>query len=213
MVVFEPQDICPEPILEETRATFSSTSAPAWCLRVLGDPDLCPIATPSRQPKASSEDSFVAETLATATTISAWQSFYKALRSPASLSVADNPYVDHDTASVEGELVSLLALGRGIIGHTNIAHGGLIAAILDETMGMVVTLHRSPGMSGYTAFINVRFRKPVPTPSAILCRTWLQRRPSGRKLWLRGTVEDGEGRLFAEAESLWIEVERKLQKL
>lgn len=213
MVVFEPQDICPEPISEETRAAFSSTSAPAWCLQVLRDPDLCPIATPSRQPKASSEDSFVAETLATATTISAWQSFYKVLRSPASLSQADNPYVDHDSTSVAGELVSLLALGRGINGHTNIAHGGLIAAILDETMGMVVTLHQSPGMSGYTAFINVRFRKPVPTPGSVLCRTWLERRSSGRKLWLRGTVEDGAGGLFAEAESLWIEIERKLQKL
>ena len=213
MVVFKPHNIHPAPLSDETRAAFGGTSAPAWCLEVLHDPSLCPIATPSRQPKANSEDSFVAETLATATTISAWQSFYKVLLRPPSLSLTDAPIVDHDTASVASELVSLLALGRGINGHTNIAHGGLIAAILDETMGMLVTLHRSPGMSGYTAFINVRFRKPLPTPGTVLCRTWLETKSDGRKMWLRGTVEDGQGGLFAEAESLWIEIERKVEKL
>lgn len=205
MVVREPQNIHPEPLSEETRAAFNSTSSPAWCLGVLQDPNLFSIATPCRQPKASSEDSFIAETLATATTISAWQSFYRVLE--------DIAAIDNDTTPLAGELVSLLALGRGINGHPNTAHGGLIAAILDETMGMVVGLHSSPGMSGYTAFINVRFKKPVPTPGVVLCRTWLESRSSGRKLWLRGTVEDGEGGLLAEADSLWIEVERRDHKL
>jgi hypothetical protein len=68
-------------------------------------------------------------------------------------------------------------------------------------------------MSGYTAFLNIKFRKPLVTPGIVLCRTWLERRSCGRKLWLRGTIEDGEGGLFAEAESLWIEVEKKVPKL
>lgn len=98
-------------------------------------------------------------------------------------------------------------------GHADVAHGGLITAVFDETMGMVVGFHKSPGMSGYTTVINVKFRKPVPTPGAILCRTWLGRRSGGRKLWIRGTIEDGEEGLYAEGESLWIEVPRKTPKL
>lgn len=213
MVVREPQNICQEPISEETRAAFSSADAPAWCLQALQDPNLCPIATPNRHPKPSTEDSFVAETLATATTIGAWQSFYRALQLSPSPSLSDTPISNNDNAAVAGELVNLLALGRGINGHPNIAHGGLIASILDEAMGMVVSLYGSPGMSGYTAFINVQFKKPVPTPGVVLCRTWLESRSSGRKRWVRGTVEDGKGGLFAEADGLWIEVDKRVQKL
>ncbi|KAK2612468.1 hypothetical protein QQS21_001572 [Conoideocrella luteorostrata] len=213
MVVLETPTIRTEPLSEIARNTFGSTASPAWCLRLLCDPSLSPIATPSRQPKLSSEDSFIAETLATGNTISAWQSFYKVLRPLSSRPLADTPSVDQTSGSpVAGELVSLLALGRGINGHSNVAHGGLVATILDDTMGMVVTLHRSPGMSGYTAFLNMKFRKPLATPSIVLCRTWLER-SGGRKLWLRGTIEDGEGGLFAEAESLWIEIEKRVLKL
>lgn len=91
-------------------------------------------------------------------------------------------------------------------GHTDIVHGGLITTVIDDTMGMIAGFYKSPGMSGYTTVMNVQFRKPVPTPGAILCRTWLERRSVGRKLWIRGPVEDGEGVLYAEGESLWIEV-------
>lgn len=213
MVLFEARNIKPEGLSEKTRATFGSSAAPSWCSKFLRDPTLCPIATPSRQPKASSEDSFIAETLATTTTIVAWQSFYRTLQSSSEPLETETLKTAHDSAAVGGELVCLLALGRGMNGHTNVAHGGFIATILDETMGMVVSLHQSAGMSGYTAFIKVEFKKPVPTPGAIVCRTWLERRSAGRKLWLRGTVEDGEGGLFAEAESLWIEVKRKVQRL
>ncbi|KAG8409042.1 hypothetical protein J3459_010468 [Metarhizium acridum] len=210
MVVLERPAIRPEPLSENARTTFGSASAPAWCLRLLHDANLTPVATPSRQPKASSEDSFIAETLATGDTISSWQSFYKVPQPQP----RPSPATTGANSPVAGELVSLLALlGRGVNGHTNVAHGGLVATILDDTMGMVVGLHRSPGMSGYTASLNIKYRKPLRTPSIVLCRTWLESRSGGRKLWLRGTVEDGEGGLFAEAEGLWIEVQEKEPKL
>jgi thioesterase superfamily protein 4 len=212
MVVSEPQNISQKPVPEEVRAAFVAASAPAWCLQALRDPDLVPIAMPSREPKASTEDSFVAETLRTSSTISAWQSFYRELQPQLGRSSVENPNVSHDTPVIKGELVNILALGKGLSGHANVAHGGLVSAVLDETMGMAVGFHQSPGMSGYTAFLNVTFKKPLPTPSVILCRTWLER-CSGRKLWVRGRIEDGEGGLFAEAEGLWVEVVKRDQKL
>ncbi|RMJ22919.1 Thioesterase superfamily [Aspergillus sp. HF37] len=212
MVVLEPHGIAPQPVSQETRVVFESHTMPSWCLKVLRDPTLRPIATPTRQPKASTEDSFVAETLATGSTISTWQSFYKAVPSQQNKQ-GETLRLSSDSSPVAGELVTLLALGRGMNGHTNVVHGGLIATILDETMGMVAGLHQSPGMSAYTAAVNVSYKKPVPAPGAIVCRTWLEKRSGGRKLWLRGRIEDGEGTLYADAESLWVEVKRKVPKL
>lgn len=203
MVLYEPQDISPEPISEEIRAIFTSPGAPAWCAQVLRDPTLHPIATRNRDPKTSTEDSLVAETLATDTTIPAWQSFYRPL---AQKDTQDN---DDGMSPIAGELVSMLALGRGMNGHANVAHGGVIAAILDDTMGMTVQSHGTPGVAAFTAYMTVQYKKPLSTPTAILCRTWLEKRSSGRKLFLRARVEDGEGDLYAEAESLYIEVKSK----
>ncbi|EFY84500.1 thioesterase family protein [Metarhizium acridum CQMa 102] len=189
MVVLERPAIRPEPLSENARTTFGSASAPAWCLRLLHDANLTPVATPSRQPKASSEDSFIAETLATGDTISAWQSFYKVPQPQP----RPSPATTGANSPVAGELVSLLALlGRGVNGHTNVAHGGLVATILDDTMGMVEA-------SAYPQHC------PLPHMAG--------EQAGGRKLWLRGTVEDGEGGLFAEAEGLWIEVQEKEPKL
>jgi thioesterase superfamily protein 4 len=207
MVVEVRHDIPPTPLSEEARAAFDSPSAPAWCSQILHDPNIYPIATPSREPKASSEDSFIAETLATDAAISVWQTFYRVLRRPSILPAIGRPD-DDETGPIAGEFLSLLALGRGSNGHANVAHGGLIATILDEIMGVAVVLHRSPGMSGYTALLNVTYKRPVPTPGVVLCRTWLESRSCGRKLWLRGTVEDGQGGVYAEAESLVIEVKK-----
>ena len=207
MVVFEPQENFPEPISDEIRAIFTSPTAPAWCAHVLDDPTLRPIGTRNRTPKASTEDSLVAETLATDATIPAWQSFFKPFTKK------DERDDDDGMAPVAGELVSLLALGRGMNGHADVAHGGVVAAILDDTMGMVVQSHATPGVPAFTAYMTVQYKKPIPTPGAVLCRTWLERRSSGRKLYLRARIEDGKGGLYAEAESLYVEVKPREQRL
>lgn len=150
MVVFEPHNLSIEPISEETRAAFNSPAAPAWCSQVLRDPTLQPIATPSRQPKASTEDSLIAETLAAPNTITAWQSFYREFPPQQNAASASDDEED-GTAAVAGERVSMLALGRGVNGHTDVAHGGLLSAVMDDIMGMVVSMHRSRDMPGYTA--------------------------------------------------------------
>ncbi|OAQ62427.1 thioesterase superfamily domain-containing protein [Pochonia chlamydosporia 170] len=177
-----------EPISTQSLTAFNSPSSPPWSRQLFQDPTLHPIATPCRHPKPTTEDSLVAETLATDHTISAWQSLYRT-----------------GSPKNTGELVSLLALGTGVNGHADVAHGGLLALILDEITGNVVELYRGEGMSGYTASLKIDFRRPVRTPGVLLCRSWLERR-EGRKLWVRGRVEDGEGGLYAEGESLWVEV-------
>lgn len=211
MVVLDPQGISAQPVSTATRAAFESPLMPSWCAQMLHDPTLRPIASPNRQPKTSTEDSFVAETLFSDSTISAWQAFYRDVSSSGLR--LELSQTSQDNTPVAGEVILLLTLGRGMNGHTNVVHGGLIATILDETMGMVANFHQSPGMSAYTATLNVSCKNPVPTPGAIVCRSWLEKRSGGRKVWLRGRVEDGSGTLFAEAESLCVEVKRKVPKL
>ena len=200
MVVLKPPNLHPKPISQHARETFTSPTAPTWCKRVLTDPSLIPISTLSREPKTSTEDSLFAETLATRHTIAAWQSFYRHL--PQTTAQTRN-----DSEPPAGELVALLALGRGVNGHTDTAHGGILAAILDNLMGLTMSLYQSPGTAGYTVYMTVRFKRPLRTPGAVLCRGWLEEgRSGGRKLFVRGTVEDGEGGVFAEGEGLWVEV-------
>ncbi|MFP4618170.1 MAG: PaaI family thioesterase [Spirochaetaceae bacterium] len=61
----------------------------------------------------------------------------------------------------EKELVGL-ATGRDEHqGYPGRMHGGIITALLDETVGRTVMIH-DPKTFGVTAEISVRFKKPVP---------------------------------------------------
>ena len=66
----------------------------------------------------------------------------------------------------EGEVVAL-ATGRDEHqGYPGRMHGGIITALLDETIGRSIMLS-DPNAWGVTADINVRFKKPVPLEEEI----------------------------------------------
>jgi uncharacterized protein (TIGR00369 family) len=69
------------------------------------------------------------------------------------------------------------------------AHGGVISAILDETIGRTVQI-ADPDIFGVTLELNVRFRKPVPlnTPLKVIAEITNQ----------TGRVFEGEGKLLLE---------------
>ena len=54
-----------------------------------------------------------------------------------------------------------------------------------------------------TAYLRVDYKKPVPTPTVVLCRAWVER-TEGRKMFTVGTIEDGEGGVYAKGEALFI---------
>lgn len=58
-----------------------------------------------------------------------------------------------------------------------------------------------------TAYLKVDYKKPVRTPGIVLTRGVVVKK-EGKKLWLRGTVEDGEGGILATGEALFIVVEK-----
>jgi len=185
--------VSPEP---EILAVFNSTP---WCRRMIEDPTFFAVETPSRAPRIDLDgkayDSFFGTTLATPSTVRACISLYRKSSSPLSGTIGN------DAGS--GEVRTLMAVGSGVNGHIDTCHGGFVSSVLDEAMGMAVTYYHAK--STFTAYLNVTFKKPVPTPSILLCRAWVTK-TERRKVFVSGTVENGEGVVYSSAEGLFVNV-------
>jgi acyl-coenzyme A thioesterase PaaI-like protein len=81
------------------------------------------------------------------------------------------------------------------------AHGGLIAAALDEACGLLATWYRFPTV---TARIFVRYRHPVEINTEVLVRAWLVSE-RGRRLRIEGQIGDGSD-VLAEAKAAFLHV-------
>jgi acyl-coenzyme A thioesterase PaaI-like protein len=86
-------------------------------------------------------------------------------------------------------------------GAPGIAHGGLVAAALDEACGLLSTWYRFPTV---TARIFVRYRRPVPINVELLIRARLTSE-RGRRLHVEGEIGDGDETL-AEARAAFLHV-------
>ena len=86
-------------------------------------------------------------------------------------------------------------------GGPGIAHGGLVAAALDEACGLLATWYRFPAVTGR---IFVRYRRPVPINTELAIAAWLED-ARGRRIDVRGDIRSG-GELLAEARTTLIHV-------
>jgi uncharacterized protein (TIGR00369 family) len=62
-----------------------------------------------------------------------------------------------------GQVEADLTIGEKFNGYPGIAHGGIVAAILDETAGRAVMLDGDFDNLFVTLRLNLTFRKPTPT--------------------------------------------------
>ena len=170
-----------------------------WCAKLLAEPNVVVVPTPSRQKKETTMDELFALTLNTERTIRSWLTFYK---TPA-----------RGATSLD-ELYSLVSVGPGLSSYADLVAGGIIGSIIDECMGNLGLVNRSLGFTGtegstVTANLNVNYLKVVPTPGDYLVTTTL-REVKGRKYYFGGSMKDGEGTSLATAESIFISVIAKL---
>ncbi|KAL2120668.1 hypothetical protein VTJ04DRAFT_4695 [Mycothermus thermophilus] len=63
-----------------------------------------------------------------------------------------------------------------------------------------------------TASITTRFRKPIKLPAMVQGKARVVKR-TGRKIFVRGLVEDEHGSICAEAESVLVDKEKPKHKL
>ncbi|WPH00730.1 Hypothetical protein R9X50_00356000 [Acrodontium crateriforme] len=134
------------------------------------------------------------------------------------------------------DVAMLATIGNGLNGHSNIMHGGIVAALLDEAMGMLqnvmieyeATSSLTPGKSGdevsmgqagaFTAELTIKYLKPVQTPGS--CKVTAHfTKIEGRKQWIHAEIRqwngkgDGEGVVCATADALFIGPKKAAAKL
>lgn len=97
-----------------------------------------------------------------------------------------------------GQVCSDVVLDRHRVGWQGMAHGGLVATLLDEVMAWTVLYFKESFC--VTRAMRARYHKPVPVGVPVTaCGELLEgkRRFACRA---RGTLVDGEGTLLAESE-------------
>jgi acyl-coenzyme A thioesterase PaaI-like protein len=90
--------------------------------------------------------------------------------------------------------------GPGAVGPPGYAHGGSVAAVLDEAMGAAAW---SAGHRGVAARLVVDFRRMLPIGTDAWLEAWVAG-VNGRKVVTRARLLDEDQQSFAEAEGLFI---------
>ncbi|KAG0041665.1 hypothetical protein BGZ83_001481 [Gryganskiella cystojenkinii] len=99
-------------------------------------------------------------------------------------------------------IVLFMHLGRSLCGHDQIIHGGLLATLLDEATGMVA-LPNLPYHIGFTANLNVNYRKPVKADQFVMVKAEFEK-IEGRKGYTIASIHDLKGNILVECSALYV---------
>lgn len=106
----------------------------------------------------------------------------------------------------EGETSFMeVSLGRAFEGAPGRSHGGVVAALIDETMGLVLAIH---DLLAFTGRLDITYHAPTPLDTPLIARATLEHR-HGRKLHLEASVSAGDVKV-ASATALFIAVDPTL---
>jgi acyl-coenzyme A thioesterase PaaI-like protein len=100
------------------------------------------------------------------------------------------------------EAVCNVTLGEAFEGAPGRAHGGIVAALVDETMGLVISMAST---LAFTGRLTVTYRAPTPVGVPLEVRARLVEQV-GRKITIQGELKTGD-QLLAQSEGLFIAVE------
>jgi len=99
------------------------------------------------------------------------------------------------------DAVARVTLGSAFEGAPGRAHGGIVAAVFDDTMGFVLSMTRTPAFTGR---LTVSYLAPTPVGEELEFRCRLRER-DGRKLLIEGEAT-AAGDAVASAEGLFIAI-------
>ena len=89
------------------------------------------------------------------------------------------------------------------VGPPALAHGGIIATILDEAMGKVNKLHNIVCL---TSTMEVTYLKPVPLFKPLIVEGW-EERVRGREHYRAAEIRNPEGEVLASSKGKFIEID------
>lgn len=100
-------------------------------------------------------------------------------------------------------LVARIWFGPETEGPPGHAHGGSMAAVLDEVLGLAAW---ASGHAIVVGNLSVDFRNLLPLLEVVQVETEVVS-VEGRKILVRGKIWDGQERIYAEADCLCIEIQ------
>jgi uncharacterized protein (TIGR00369 family) len=105
----------------------------------------------------------------------------------------------------EGEVIVDTVVSDHFQGYPGIVHGGIVAALVDETLGRVHMGKPENPRFMFTAKINVNYRKPVPTEKAIriVAKAVKRKRRTATSIC---SIYGPEGELLVDAEAVLVNV-------
>jgi len=104
----------------------------------------------------------------------------------------------------EGDVACMqVTLGKAFEGAPGRAHGGVVAALLDEVMGVMNMIH---GAMAFTARLDITYHAPTPVGEPIIARSWLEHKDD-RKHFVEATLHTNE-LLIASSKALFITIDR-----
>lgn len=100
-------------------------------------------------------------------------------------------------------VVADVKLGERLNGHEGVVHGGILALLIDDTMGYAFEAMDVP--HAVTANLHIDYRLPVPAGTLIIIKVFFVKR-EGRKIYYKAeiTCPKDSSKLYAEASSLFI---------
>jgi acyl-coenzyme A thioesterase PaaI-like protein len=100
----------------------------------------------------------------------------------------------------DGSLTGKVWFGPGTEGPPGRAHGGAVAAVLDEAMSAAAWLN---GHKIVVARVTAELRRTIPVDTVAVFETEVTR-VEGKKVIVEAVLKDGEGRTLARGESLLV---------
>ena len=119
-----------------------------------------------------------------------------------------DPLVDYDFVVDTGarQLDGVAYFSAYCEGPPGAAHGGMIAAMLDQAMGVCVIAASGPCV---TLHLECDYRKFLPSDSEVRVRCHVER-SDGRKHWLVGEITSLDGEtVHATGKTLYLEIRKK----
>ena len=176
-----------------------------WCAQLINDPAMTVFTTFSREIKINGEDALMGYTLKSNNTIPFCLSFHR------------RPSTEETGIP---EVFTLVTIKGGLDGYPNVCHGGIVATLLDEILGVLhvtnkqreIELAQAAGKNvvwpaTVTASLNVKYLKPVRTPQTVLLGATMTKE-DGKKLFMDAYIKDENGTVLAKADSLFIRMTR-----
>lgn len=105
--------------------------------------------------------------------------------------------------NVHRRIVGRFVLGETYQGGGGMAHGGIIATLLDEAMGKVC---RFRDVRAVTAELNIEYLKPVKVDEEIVVEGY-ETDQKGRNLFLAGEIRNAAGELLARGRGRFVVIQ------